>query len=102
MRLHHPTPSVSSSGGFRRLLRAIADWHRRNVQYRALAQLDDRTLADIGLRRAEIGSMVAELAGRVEPTRRQRGSLSGLAPAANSASAEPAEAAASLARRKAA
>ncbi|MDX9886464.1 DUF1127 domain-containing protein [Thauera sp.] len=40
------------------------------VQRRLLADLDERTLKDIGLHRAELDSLCAELEGQAEPSRR--------------------------------
>ena len=49
-----------------------ADWrrmqHARTCQ-RALHELDDATLRDLGLHRSEIGSLGAELAGAATTTR---------------------------------
>lgn len=42
------------------------------AQRRLLAELDERSLKDIGLHRAELDSLCAELEGLAEPTRRQR------------------------------
>ncbi len=39
---------------------AIAQWHRRNKAYHELMALDDRTLADIGISRSQIWSIVCE------------------------------------------
>ena len=38
----------------RRLLRRIATWHRRRAEHRALLQLDDHLLRDIGLDRLQV------------------------------------------------
>jgi uncharacterized protein YjiS (DUF1127 family) len=38
--------------------RAIAEWRRRERAYRELMALDDRSLADIGVRRAQIRALV--------------------------------------------
>ena len=40
------------------------------AQRRLLAELDERTLKDIGVHRAEIDSLTAELEGLAEPSRR--------------------------------
>lgn len=37
---------------------AVAQWHRRNRAYHELMALDDRTLADIGVSRSQIRSIV--------------------------------------------
>ena len=50
---------------------AFNRWFERRARYRALQALDSRTLKDIGLHRAEIGSVVSELSGEVAVTRRQ-------------------------------
>jgi uncharacterized protein YjiS (DUF1127 family) len=42
---------------------------RRSREQRALSLLDDATLRDIGMRRSEIGSILAEAAGDAEMTR---------------------------------
>jgi uncharacterized protein YjiS (DUF1127 family) len=44
---------------------------RQRAAMRALEALDDRTLADIGFARCEIGSVAAELIGASPATRRQ-------------------------------
>jgi uncharacterized protein YjiS (DUF1127 family) len=51
-----------------------AAWQRARRQraaMRAMEALDDRTLADIGFARCEIGSVAAELIGATRATRRQ-------------------------------
>lgn len=45
----------------------------RRRQIHLLARLDERTLKDIGLHRAEIGSLADEMHGSSERTRRQAG-----------------------------
>jgi uncharacterized protein YjiS (DUF1127 family) len=52
--------------------RGIAAWRRarrERTSDRALRELDDRTLRDLGLTRGEIASLGAELGGVAEPTR---------------------------------
>ena len=44
-------------------------WQRGFATDAALAQVDDRTLRDLGLDRSEIGSIAAEVEGRAERTR---------------------------------
>lgn len=51
----------------------LTRWQRWAAQQRArreLAELDPRTLRDIGLSPSEIDSVVAEVQGRVQATRR--------------------------------
>ena len=54
------------------VLEMLARWQQyrqaRDIR-RALAELDDRTLHDLGLYRGEIGSVAAELSGTAERTR---------------------------------
>ena len=38
--------------------RAIADWRRRQHAYAELMALDDRSLADIGIRRSQIRGLI--------------------------------------------
>ncbi len=50
--------------------RAIAEWQRRQRAYAELMALDDRSLADIGIRRSQIRALVdgEDVRGReVEP-----------------------------------
>ena len=55
----------------RRAVDAVAGaWHRRRL-LRELEAIDDRTLRDIGVQRAELGSLVAELTGAAPLTRRR-------------------------------
>lgn len=54
--------------------RAVTRWREYRAlrrTYKALANLDERTLKDIGLGAGEAGSIAAELAGRAEHTRIQ-------------------------------
>jgi uncharacterized protein YjiS (DUF1127 family) len=37
---------------------AFAEWHRRHLAYAELMALDDRSLADIGIRRSEIPGII--------------------------------------------
>jgi uncharacterized protein YjiS (DUF1127 family) len=46
---------------------AVAEWRRREIARAELESLDDRTLADIGINRAEIPFVVAGRARRPEP-----------------------------------
>jgi len=39
--------------------KAIAEWHRQQRAYAELMALDDRSLADIGIRRSEIRAVLA-------------------------------------------
>ena len=41
-------------GAFRAVAKSFAEWRRREVARAELELLDDRTLADIGLRRSDI------------------------------------------------
>ena len=68
-----PTPSTPLLASARRLLRDVwAGWCERRLRSatrRALLQLDDRTLRDIGVVRAEVESLAAEAHGGVGATR---------------------------------
>ncbi|MCU0963729.1 MAG: DUF1127 domain-containing protein [Burkholderiaceae bacterium] len=72
--LHHTTAAQRIWNGFATALHAAATaWHarrRRRSTQRALWALDDRTLRDMGLSRAEAGSLAAELTGAAPATRR--------------------------------
>jgi uncharacterized protein YjiS (DUF1127 family) len=56
---------------FARLFRSLAerydDWRQREQAYRELSALDDRSLADIGLSRAEIPYILARRTARAVP-----------------------------------
>ena len=54
---------------FGRGLDALAAWRLARRQVRELEQLDDGTMADLGLRRCDIRSIVAEHTGQAEHTR---------------------------------
>lgn len=58
--------------------RAIATWHRRQRAYAELMDLDDRALADIGIRRSQIRSIVDANYAAPQPAapRECRGKLS--------------------------
>lgn len=63
---HGPALLVGPAAGpglFRRVLRAGATFLRRRRTRRGLAELSDRTLKDIGLRRCEIDSIADTVAG---------------------------------------
>ena len=75
---------ASRSASLREILAAMVDalrdqargwtvqWKQYQLQcatYRALGQLDARTLHDIGLTRSELRSVAVELTGKSEPTR---------------------------------
>lgn len=49
--------------------RAISEWRRRQRSYAELSVLDDRSLADIGLRRSDIPAVIE---GFYEATRPRR------------------------------
>ena len=53
----------------RELAAAWHRWRRRRAALQELQALDDRMLRDIGIWRAEIDSVAAELAGDAPPTR---------------------------------
>jgi uncharacterized protein YjiS (DUF1127 family) len=65
-----PARATSMMTWIRRALRAWAEARRERALRAALAKLDGITLRDLGITRSEIGSVAAEWAGRVEPTRR--------------------------------
>ena len=46
---------------------ALAEWRRREIARAELESLDDRTLADIGVSRAEIPFVIAGRLRRAEP-----------------------------------
>jgi uncharacterized protein YjiS (DUF1127 family) len=55
------------------LRNGAAAWHRsrrRRAALRELQALDDRMLKDIGVTRSELSSLVAEVIGAAQPTRR--------------------------------
>jgi uncharacterized protein YjiS (DUF1127 family) len=55
----------------RRFEQALTTGAAYRARRQALGALDDGTLRDIGISRSEIGSVVTESLGLVEPTRRQ-------------------------------
>lgn len=68
-----PTPGW---GLFQRVIAAVARTSRRQRTQRALAQLSDHTLTDIGLRRCDIDSIAEAVAsGRRDTTRIPRGDI---------------------------
>jgi hypothetical protein len=59
-----------------RLREAKARFQRRadaRASYRALCELDVRTLHDLGMHRSELRSVALEVHGEIEPTRIRRG-----------------------------
>jgi uncharacterized protein YjiS (DUF1127 family) len=48
--------------------KAISAWRRRERAYAELMALDDRSLADIGVRRSQIRALVEGAASRNRPT----------------------------------
>jgi uncharacterized protein YjiS (DUF1127 family) len=74
-------PSIQHTTAWQRIVQSIADVAQRATEATARARrqrklmseleaLDDHMLRDIGVRRAEIGSVVAELIGAAPATRR--------------------------------
>lgn len=52
---------------------AIAEWHRRRMAYEELMSLSDRSLADIGISRSQVRSIVyAEPGSEAAPTRAEK------------------------------
>lgn len=79
---HGPAPFVGPAAGpglfrrVRRVLRAGATFLRLRRNRRGLAELSDRTLKDIGLRRCEIDSIADTVAdGGWDMTRMPRGHI---------------------------
>ena len=72
--LRLPTPRVTGSvadAATRLINRLLAAWHRQRTHRATVATLqglDDRTLRDLGLHRAEIAGVAAELGGDAETT----------------------------------
>jgi len=71
--------------GVRGLAARIADWRQRQIARAELESLDDRTLADIGLRRGDIPLVVKGAAEHVEEAGRATGAASRPAANANAA-----------------
>ena len=67
---------------FQKLVAALRAWRERELAYQELMSLDDRTLADIGIRRADIPYVIAG-----EKTRGESESDAVLAPVAPRAAA---------------
>ena len=65
-------PPVRALDPVRRLVRAVRRWWRRERAIAELARLDDTMLADIGLHRSEIRSVVAEIDEPLRPSERRR------------------------------
>lgn len=63
------TAAYRAGEGAARLRYRVGAWQRRRRAVRQLERLDDRTLADIGVRRGEIRSIVQELDRGVQPGR---------------------------------
>jgi len=55
------------SGLFKALAERYEDWRRRELAYRELSALDDRSLADIGISRSEIPYILERPAERALP-----------------------------------
>lgn len=53
---------------FRALAERYSDWRRRQQAFAELAQLDDRSLADIGITRSEIPYVLSHAAERPAET----------------------------------
>ncbi len=54
-------PTDQEDQEMRHFLDTIRRWHRRNVTTAQLRNLDDRTLADIGIRRADIPRVISSI-----------------------------------------
>lgn len=61
--------SIADAG--RRVVEAVSNGYRRRQLIGELERLDDGTLRDLGLRRGELGSVVAELMDDAPSTRRR-------------------------------
>lgn len=58
----------------RAIRRLVARRRRAWRRYRDLQHLDERTLRDLGVTRSEVASIVSELGGQADSTRRRTGS----------------------------